>query len=120
MIEQENFLADENIPRLVILQLRELGFNVISITETSPSIKDTEVISMATHLDTIILTADKDFGELAFKHSLPVPGIILLRLGGLTPDEMAHITCTALIKHLNWRGSISVITKDAIKIRSLP
>ncbi len=120
MIERENLLADENIPRLVIRQLRELGFNVTSITETSPSIKDTEVISLAAQLDRVILTADKDFGELAFRHSLSVPGIILLRLGGLTPDEMADITCTALIKHLNWRGSIGVITKDTIKIRSLP
>ncbi len=120
MIKREELLADENIPSLVIRQLRDQGFDIVAIAETSPMIKDTEVISLAVKLDRIILTADKDFGELVFRQSFHVPGIILLRLGSLTPQEMAATSSTALVKPINWRGSISVITKDMIKIRSLP
>jgi len=120
MTKLESLLADENIPSLVIRQLRGQGFDIVAISETSPSIKDSEVISVAFQTDRIILTADKDFGELAFRHSLHVPGIILLRLGGLTPQEMAVTTCTALAKPINVRGSICVITKDTMKIRPLP
>jgi predicted nuclease of predicted toxin-antitoxin system len=67
MTKRENLLADENIPSLIIQQLRGLGYDIVAISETSPSIKDTEVISMAAQLDRSILTADKDFSELAFK-----------------------------------------------------
>jgi predicted nuclease of predicted toxin-antitoxin system len=122
MNSKEHILADENVPGIIIKQLRLYGFDIKSITEFNPSISDHEVAELACLENRIILTADKDFGEMAFRDAHRVPGIILLRLGGLTPTEMASITCTALdskstTTHL---GTITVITPDSLKVRPLP
>lgn len=62
------FLANENFPRPSTIILRDKGFNIKSIQEYSPGITDEEVIQIALELDLIILTFDRDYGELIFKY----------------------------------------------------
>lgn len=61
-------LADENIHSYIIKALREAGFTIISISESSKSIKDGQVIQLALQHDYLLLTEDKDFGEWVFAH----------------------------------------------------
>ena len=122
MNPKESLLADENVPGIIIKQLQEDGFDVTSVAQTNPSISDHEVAALACLQNRIILTADKDFGEMAFRDAHPVPGIILLRLGGMTPAEMATITSAALDSKITTThiGAITVITPDSLKVRPLP
>lgn len=74
------FLANENFPGPSIRILRDNGYNVKSIAETTPGISDEEVIRIANSDGLIILTFDSDYGELVFRyaHANP-PSIVYFR-----------------------------------------
>jgi predicted nuclease of predicted toxin-antitoxin system len=81
-------LANENIPHLSVLHLRELGYDVLSIGESNPSILDSEVMKIAISEDRIIITFDRDYGELIFKNNYkPEQGVIFLRFNEYAPEE---------------------------------
>lgn len=73
------FLADESLEYRIVTYLRKKGYNVTSVAEKFPSIADTAVMSKAVSENRIILTNDKDFGELVFVNHLQHKGIILFR-----------------------------------------
>ena len=86
------FLANENFPLPSVHILRELGYDIIAISETSPSISDKEVMDIAIASDRTILTFDKDYGELIFKYGYkPQAGVIFLRLEHFLPKEPGQI-----------------------------
>lgn len=72
-------IADENVERYWIEWLRGLGFEVFSIQENHFGISDKEVIEIVANLKGILLTDDKDFGELVFAHGYKEVAIIFLR-----------------------------------------
>jgi len=85
-------LANENFPKASVLALREKGYNVLCIGEDNPSIQDHEVIDIAIKEERMILTFDRDYGELVFKKGLKLTkGIIYLRIDTFAPDEPAEI-----------------------------
>lgn len=73
-------VADKSVDFGIVQQLRKSGFIVYSIMEQSPSIKDKEVLSVATNQKALLLTEDKDFGELVFRLQIPHKGILLIRI----------------------------------------
>lgn len=84
------FLANENFPQPSIAILRENGFDVLSVYETARGIADDEVMSIALNENRIILTFDKDYGELIFKqHRTPPVGVVFFRYKGKYPTEIA-------------------------------
>src|SRR5205085_10673805 len=78
------FLADENVARLVIERLRAGGFEVISVTETRSGAPDRDVLDAADTEDCILITEDRDFGELVVRQRLGVRDMILLELDRLS------------------------------------
>ncbi|QQO30965.1 DUF5615 family PIN-like protein [Bradyrhizobium diazoefficiens] len=72
------WLADECIT--VSRALRAAGHDVLYIAEFAASLSDVEVIALASQQGRLLLTADKDFGELVFRRGQAVPGLILLRV----------------------------------------
>ena len=79
MVRKLKFLADESLEYSIVLELRALGHDVTSIAENMPSLKDEEVLRGARRENRVIITNDKDFGDLVFFNQLPHKGIILLR-----------------------------------------
>ena len=73
------FLADESCDFAVVRALRKAGHSVLAVTEISPGVEDTEVFELAEREKRIIITEDKDFGQLVYAHSRPSSGVILLR-----------------------------------------
>ena len=73
------FIADESLEYSIVLYLRKQGFDVISVAKDFPSIKDKEILEKANQDSRIIITSDKDFGDLVFLNKLPHKGIVLLR-----------------------------------------
>ncbi len=73
-------LANENFPLVSVQLLRQAGYEIASITEDSPGIEDPEVLARAVDEQRIILTFDRDYGELIYRFRLPPPkGVIYLR-----------------------------------------
>lgn len=83
-------LANENFPRASVLMLRSLGYDITSVGEDNPSISDESVMEIAETEARLILTFDRDYGELIYKHNYkPARGVIYLRLEKYTPEEPA-------------------------------
>ena len=74
------FIVDENLGPSVSNWLKNKGFNTFCVLKENPGIDDTTVLNIANTEERIIVTNDKDFGELVFKNQLPCKGLILLRL----------------------------------------
>lgn len=91
------FLLDENLGIKTPQYLRSLGFDIVSISELSPGILDIDVLNMANEEKRILITLDKDFGELVFKEGLVHSGVILLKLN----DESVENKKKILEKTLN-------------------
>ncbi len=85
-------LANENFPAASVVMLRSLGYDVVSIGEDDPSITDEKVMQVAIKENRLILTFDRDYGELIFKHGYrPVEGVIYLRMEPLYPTYPAEV-----------------------------
>lgn len=82
------FLANENFPRASVQFLIEKGHDVEAIGISYFGIPDEEVIAHANNTKRIILTFDKDYGELIFSKGLiPEEGVVLCRMKTYEPDE---------------------------------
>lgn len=62
-----NLLADENARRQIVEKLRQDGHDVLYIAEVEPSISDEAVFDRANEKAALLITGDKDFGELVFR-----------------------------------------------------
>ena len=72
-------LVDECCRRSLIDELRANGYDVAAVAEFSPSISDVKVAELALAQNRVLITDDKDFGDIVVRRNLLVPGVILLR-----------------------------------------
>jgi len=114
-------LANENFPGEAIRKLKEHGHDVKWIRIESPGISDNEVLDIARKENRILITFDKDFGELAFKSKLPAEcGIILFRISTSSPEYITKVAIAVLESRSDWAGNFSVIEDNRIRITPLP
>jgi predicted nuclease of predicted toxin-antitoxin system len=112
------FLADEGIDRSIVDGLRKLGFDVFYVIEEIRSINDDIVLQIALDENRILVTRDKDFGELVYRLHKAHSGVILLRLEGYTTQERAEMVCKLVEQyHGQLSNAFSVIQKGIIRIR---
>lgn len=86
-----NFLADESVDIQIVNRLREDGHDVLAVVEMEPGIPDDSVVTFANERNALLLTADKDFGELVFRQGRVSKGVVLVRLAGLSPNVKASV-----------------------------
>jgi hypothetical protein len=60
-------LADEGVDAAIVTRLRSDGHDVVYVAELSPGITDEAVLELANANERILVTTDKDFGELVFR-----------------------------------------------------
>lgn len=114
-------LANENFPGEAVDALHANGFDVVWNRTLSPEIKDEEVLSFAVKENRILITFDKDFGELAFKRKITAPcGIILFRIVPSTASKISKIAVSSLKSRSDWAGHFSVIEENRIRMTKLP
>lgn len=114
------FLADENFPRAAVAALTSAGHDVIWVQAVSPGASDAEVLAMATQGRRILLTFDKDFGELAAGRRLPETcGIILLRVPMPRFQDAGTRLVELILGREDWFGHFSVVEPGRIRMRRL-
>lgn len=74
------FVVDESTGEAVVNELRRLNHDVISIHAQAPGTEDSAVLNIAALKNRLLLTNDKDFGELVYRSGLPHHGVVLFRL----------------------------------------
>ena len=114
-------LANENFPGSVVRALRARGDDVAWVKEDQPGATDADVLARAQAEHRILVTFDKDFGELACRFALPADcGVVLFRLGGASPGEDNARALGALTSRTDWPGHFTVVQDERIRIRPLP
>ena len=114
-----SFLADENVDLNIVGLLRQEGFLVHAIAEMAPSIADPQVLAIAVEQNAVILTEDKDFGELVHRLRLPHRGILLIRPVKMDPSDKAIRTSNIIRQHMaQLPNAFAVLSSD--NFRSKP
>jgi predicted nuclease of predicted toxin-antitoxin system len=94
---------------------------VVWIREASPGSLDSQVLARAQDENRIMITFDKDFGELAFRYGLPAScGIVLFRISTPSSEYIARLAVAAFNQREDWAGHFSVIEDTRIRMSSLP
>jgi predicted nuclease of predicted toxin-antitoxin system len=91
-----NLLADEGIDKPIVDVLRNNDFDVVYILETHPGADDEFILAMANTHKRILLTQDKDFGELVFRLKNVHYGVILIKLKRYKPALEAETVLNML------------------------
>jgi predicted nuclease of predicted toxin-antitoxin system len=114
------FLANENFPGIAVEALRARGHDIAWIKTDAPGSNDRAVLSRAVSENRILLTFDKDFGELAFREKLPIScGVVLFRISPRSPLHVAHAAVTILESRSDWEGHFAVIQEHRIRMIEL-
>jgi len=113
-------VADENIDQRIIDFIRALDLDVLSIREKSPGISDNDVIQLTISLKALLITEDKDFGELVFSHNIQECSVILLRYQS-PPGRALNTQIQKALHHFkeNKGHTFYAITPKKIRYRSL-
>jgi predicted nuclease of predicted toxin-antitoxin system len=79
------WLADECVAAPLVGFLCICGHDVLYIAESATGLSDSDVIALALRETRLLLTEDKDFGDLVFRRKRAVPGVVLMRVGPENP-----------------------------------
>jgi len=109
---------DVGVGRSVERFLAAEGFDVKSIISFLPGMEDIDILDMAEKENRIVVTMDKDFGELIFHNLNPHTGVLLLRLGHSSGNEKAEIVKYIINEHANeLAGHFSVFQNGKLRIK---
>jgi predicted nuclease of predicted toxin-antitoxin system len=114
------FLANENFPGAAVSALVIAGLDVVWIRTAAPGIADPDVLAWAAREGRILLTFDKDFGELARREVMPPAcGVILIRVPMPKPSNVGQKLANIIMGRDDWAGYFSVIEPGRIRMRPL-
>jgi predicted nuclease of predicted toxin-antitoxin system len=113
--------ANENVPEDCVVRLRQCGHDVLWIRESAPGSSDTDVLSRSMKEDRLLLTFDKDFGELVFRRGAKASqGVVLFRILQSSAATVADRVSVVLASRDDWLGHFSVVDDSTIRMRQLP
>ncbi len=115
------FLIDESTDARLASHLTALGHDAIFVARSHrPGLSDHEVLAIAHNEDRILITDDRDFGDLVFHHRQPHSGVIYLRL----PTTVVDIKLARLdhvLRHYGDRlDEFLVVTPERVRLRQRP
>jgi predicted nuclease of predicted toxin-antitoxin system len=114
-------LANENVPGDAVSALRSAGHDVSWARTDAPGSTDSAILELAVRESRVLLTFDKDFGELAWRARLPANcGVILLRLPMPPAASAARIIAEIVSGRSDWPGSFAVVEPGRVRVRPLP
>jgi predicted nuclease of predicted toxin-antitoxin system len=114
-------LAYEYIPSSAFQGWLCRGHDVLSVKESMAGSDDARILAQAQAESRLVVTQDKDFGELAFRQGLTADcGILLFRLSASDPDALVRRMVEAVDQRTDWPGHFAVIEDQRIRIRPLP
>jgi len=111
-------VADESVDFGIVTALRQHGFAVQAIAELFPSIPDPQVLRFAVERNAVLLTEDKDFGELVYRLRLPHCGVLLIRVLELMDEAKYERVVTEVVAHAHEMiNAFSVLSDTKLRIK---
>jgi len=104
------FLANENFPGTAVTAIEAAGHDIVWVRIAAPGTTDADVLAWAAREERILLTLDKDFGELARGSALPRScGVVLFRTAMPRPSDVGQQLADVITARDDWAGCFSVI-----------
>lgn len=114
------WLADECVAAPLVAFLRSGGHDVLYVAEAAAGFSDAEVTALALREKRLLLTEDKDFGDLVFRRERAVPGVVLMRVGPENPAWKATRLAAAIERYgEGLLGHYTVIENGRFRSRQL-
>ena len=113
------FLLDQSADARLVPFLRSLGHDATRVgADYRPGLSDVDVLAIAYNEGRLLVTDDRDFGELVFQRGLPHAGVIYLRLGddadlALRIARLSHV----LMHHADVLDRFLVVTRHRVRVR---
>ncbi len=99
--------------------LREIGHDVVAVRDLDPRMDDREIVARAADEGRLVVTMDKDFGELVFREGVQHAGVLLLRLEEATGREKANVIRYIFEDHADLLTEhFSVYQSGRLRVRS--
>jgi predicted nuclease of predicted toxin-antitoxin system len=115
------FMVDVGVGKKVERWLREAGYDVAAVREIDPRAGDREILKLAVEDSRIVLTMDKDFGELVYRLGKAHTGVLVLRMEDADGDEKTNIVKDILLQHADkLEGNFCVYKDGTLRISRLP
>lgn len=115
------FLADESCDFGVVLALRAAGHDVVAIAEVSPREEDDSVMERALRAERLVVTEDKDFGQLVYANRKATGGVLFLRFPAKARASIAK-TVVDIVRRRGERlkGRFTVVQPGRVRFGRLP
>jgi predicted nuclease of predicted toxin-antitoxin system len=114
------FLLDEGLPFRLATFLYGAGHDVTVCGRDHPqALDDRDILAIAFADQRIILTNDKDFGDLVFRDRRPHAGVILFRLGYVPIEARIAYLQQALIDHAHELDQFIVVSLHGSRIGTM-
>ena len=114
------FLADAHVSVEMVAMIRDLGHDCPDASAVPARTSDVEVLRTAAADERVVVTSDKDFGELVFVHQIPCPGVVLVRVAlAHEPDRVAHVRSVWPTVMSRLPGSFVTVTESAVRARPI-
>jgi len=114
------FLVDVGVGKAVELFLKGQGYDTKTVRAIDPQMPDEEIIRLSSKENRMIITMDKDFGELVYHYGIDHCGILLLRLEDATGSEKQEVVASILAKHsTDIVNRYCVFQNDKLRIRKI-
>jgi predicted nuclease of predicted toxin-antitoxin system len=114
-------LADENIPGDAVEMLRSRGHDVVWVRTDSPGAADEAHLARAISQQRLLITFDKDFGQLVFRLGQTAScGVVLFRITTPSSIVAAERIADILDSRTDWVGQFSVVDDRRIRMTPLP
>ena len=111
-------LFDVGVSSKAEIYFKKLGFDVLTVRELNASMKDVDILELAVKEGRLIITMDKDFGELVFNFKKPHSGVLLLRMEDAKWKQKIEVLSEIFEKYSkNIAGKFSVYQDKKLRIR---
>lgn len=111
------FIADEGVEKEIVLTLRR-KYDVLYVAESMQSSADDQILRKANEENRILITLDKDFGELVYRLNQVHAGVVLCRVQSMPIQEAVMLVAETIEKYgTDLRGAFTVIQPKNVRIR---
>jgi predicted nuclease of predicted toxin-antitoxin system len=112
------FLADESCDARVVDALRSAGHDVSAVADSMRGATDAAVLATARLGGRLLITEDKDFGEMVFASRAPSIGVLLLRYPSSARSSLpAAVLDVVITRRAQLLGSFVVIEPTGVRVR---
>ena len=111
------FLLDENVDARLLPYLRQQGHDVKSVLrDYQSSLADPVILALAVSEERVVITNDRDFGDIIFHQGQPHAGVIYLRLRGFGFDHIQSRVDAAIATEPDRSRAFLVVSDRRIRL----